>query len=116
MIRQRRIRTAEHQAEPEVAVTEFGGTSQLDAATANIHGNYPESGFNVNRQSDMIIRVTAGMGIIATKSARIEVKPGSVVTVEHGTGYRYEADDQSGLEVFMVSSPPWSANQYEHVD
>lgn len=116
MIRQRGARTADPRPESEVTVTELGGTAHLDAAAANIRGHYPETGFNVNRRSDMILKVMMGMGVIATATARITVRPGSVVTIEHGTPYRYETDKQAGLDVFMVSSPPWSPDQYEHID
>ncbi|MES2876637.1 MAG: hypothetical protein V4678_04170 [Patescibacteria group bacterium] len=93
-------------------VSELGFSSSQDAATAKISGRYPETGFALNRESDMVLRITHGIGIIATRESSEQVGEGDVLFIDKQTPYFYEGD----FEVLMVSSPPWSPEQYEHID
>lgn len=110
------IRKAAVEAVVEVApscmVTELGSSSSQDAAVASINGRYPETGFALNRESSMVIRVIRGMGDIATKDSTENLRAGDVVFIDADTPYRYEGH----FEVMIVSTPPWSAGQYEYIE
>jgi hypothetical protein len=100
------------EAAPTCTVSELGFSGSQDAAIATISGRYPETGFVLNRESDMIIRVTLGIGSIATRDSSEQVGVGDVLFIDKQTPYFYEGD----FEVLMISSPAWSPDQYEHVD
>ena len=97
---------------PTCSVSELGSSASQDVAVARINGRYPEAGFAVNRESDMVIRVTLGIGIIATKETSDMVTEGDTLFIDKQTPYYYEGN----LEVMLVSSPPWLPDQYEHIE
>ncbi len=100
------------QTAPTCTVSELGFSDSQDAAIAKISGRYPETGFALNRESDMVIRVSLGIGIIATRESSEQVEAGDVLFIDRQTPYFYEGD----FEVLMVSSPPWSPDQYEYIE
>lgn len=94
-------------------VTEYGSVGEADMAEALINGRYPEIGFAVNHESNMMVRVIAGTGIIAVRGAEYELHPGSVVCVDKETPYYYEGNS---LHIVMVCSPAWTLEQYSNVE
>lgn len=107
-----RLRGTTHASSEACTVTEFGVVGDSDLAEAHINGRYPESGYALNRQSDMIIRVISGMGALATNNVGYELHAGSVVKIEKETPYFY---DGNHLRLMMICSPPWSPEQYEEI-
>lgn len=108
-----RISGGEFSNGPSCQVTEYGAVGEADMAEAVITGRYPEQGFVINHESNMMIRVISGAGIIAVREAGYELHTGSVVRIDKETPYYYEGDD---LRLVIVCSPAWNAEQYSNIE
>lgn len=91
-------------------VNEYGGTSQIDGATAHINGRYPEQGWAVNRQVTELIFVLGGKGQLITQNAQCDLQVGDMAIVDPGERYHFQGGD---LRVLLVCTPPWTPDQYE---
>lgn len=99
---------------PTCTVTEYGKIGDnADLAEAMINGRYPEAGFGLNRESDMMIYVVSGSGAVVQEGTGFEIHPQQAVSIDKGTKYYFEGNN---LRILMISSPPWSPEQYEHID
>lgn len=94
-------------------VREFGNIETIDGADIVINGRYPEVGFAMNENSDMVARVLSGSGRIITKKVETSLNLGDVVFVEKQEAYYLEGDK---LELFMVCAPAWKLEQYKNVE
>lgn len=94
-------------------VAEYGEIGTTSVAEAHIHGRYPENGFALNEQSDMMIRVISGAGVVAIRSAGYELHKGDVVRISSQTPYYYEGDK---LHLLLISSPAWNSHQYKYLE
>ncbi len=99
---------------PSCEVAEFGKLSGVaDMAEARIDGRYPEKGFSLNHQSDMLVYVLSGSGVVVYQSSGFELHANQVVSIEKETPYYFEGED---LRILMISAPAWNAEQYEQVE
>ena len=109
----RRVTGEQSSSGPTCSVTEFGKVGAADLAEVAINGRYPQQGFSINHESDMMIRVIAGTGAIALRGVGYELHPGNVIHIDKETPYYYEGEQ---LLVLLISSPAWSKEQYEIVN
>jgi len=94
-------------------VTEFGGIGNADIAKAVIQGRYPAHGFALNHASDMLLYVLSGSGSLVLHDEEYQLHPTNVIQVDKETPYYYEGN---GLEILIMCSPAWNADQYEQID
>lgn len=102
-----------HQNSDTCVVYEYGANRQNDCAKAVINGRYPERNFAMNEVSEMTVYVLSGLGRVATRDAAAELRPGDVCFIGKNEPYYYEGKD---LAVLMVSTPPWSPDQYTETE
>ncbi|MFC6823543.1 cupin domain-containing protein [Halopelagius fulvigenes] len=57
-------------------------------------------------ESDVVVSVWAGTGIVREGDEEHRVEPGDVVAVEAGTPRGVKADDDGRLEALLVTAPP----------
>lgn len=105
--------SVEHQNSPSCSVREYGNITTIDGTDAHINGRYPETGFAVNKISDVALKVLGGYGLLATKTTSQELKPDDVAFVPHGEAYYFEG---TSLKIFMACAPAWSPDQYSEID
>lgn len=97
---------------PTCRVKEYGGTSQIDGATARINGRYPEQGWAVNRRVTELIFVLGGKGQLIMRDAQRDLRVGDMAIVDLGEHYYFQGSD---LHMLLVCTPPWTPDQYELV-
>lgn len=102
-----------HQNSTSCEVKEFGGIGTIDGADIVINGRYPETGFSLNRESSVVVRILSGTGMLAGRDSRQQLAEGDVAFVEEGEAYYFEGKN---LTLFMASTPAWSPKQYSNVD
>lgn len=99
---------------PSCEVTEFGDVNgTADMAEARINGRYPEHGFSLNHESDMMVYVLSGSGVVVYQESGFELHANQVVSIEKETPYYFEGAD---LRILMVCAPAWSPEQYEQIN
>lgn len=98
---------------PTCSVTEFGEIGEADLAEAMIHGRYPETGSGINHQSDMLVYVISGGGILVQEELGFELHPQNAVYIDKGTPYYFEGEN---LCILMACSPAWNPDQYDQVN
>ncbi|MFB6232669.1 MAG: cupin [Haloarculaceae archaeon] len=65
--------------------------------------------------SDVVITVQSGSGVVREGDTDHRVEPGSVVAVEAGTDRGVKADDGGRLEAVLVTAPPPTDAEHEPV-
>jgi len=65
--------------------------------------------------SDVAIHVQSGTGLVGDGEDEHDVEPGDVVVVEADTNRGVKADDDTRLEVFLVTAPPPTDAEHEPV-
>src|SRR3989339_586971 len=97
-----------------VKVYEFSGSESLDAALAELTGNYPLSGWAVNTECDMMYLVVSGEAKFYFKDESYKnIKKDSAVFISKGVPYRVKVTSREPLRVWMPSSPHWTPSQYK---
>ena len=65
--------------------------------------------------SDLVVAVQSGTGVVREGETDHRVEPGDVVTVAAGTDRGVKADDDSQLEALLVTAPPPTDAEHEPV-
>lgn len=65
--------------------------------------------------SDVVITVQSGSGIVREGDTDHPVEPGSVIAIEAGTDRGIKADDGGRLEAVLVTAPPPTDAEHEPV-
>lgn len=87
--------------------------AKLNVAPIEISGRYPESGYTSNTESDAIIHVTEGSGVLGmTDGAAVELAVGDQVHLAVGDAYYFEGN----LKIIYAATPPWTPQQTEHIE
>ena len=66
-------------------------------------------------ESDVVVDVRSGSGLVREGEAEHRVEPGDVVAVEAGTRRGILADDGERLEALLVAAPPPTDTEHEPV-
>lgn len=86
---------------------------ESNVAEINLSERYPAEGFTLNTKSKMIVRVLEGGVTFICDDESIFLPKDSVVLVETNKKYAWEPKPEVSL--FIVSIPPWTADQAEIV-
>ena len=85
----------------------------LNVAPISIRGRYPANGFTSNLESDAIVHVVDGSGIIGLKDgSSVVLAKNDQLHLAVGDTYYFEGN----LEVIYAASPIWTPEQTEHTD
>ncbi|MFB6102761.1 MAG: cupin domain-containing protein [Haloplanus sp.] len=66
-------------------------------------------------ESDLVVSVRSGTGIVREGETPHEVDPGDVVVIPAGTERGIKADDDSRLEALLVTAPPPTEAEHDPV-
>jgi len=66
-------------------------------------------------ESDVVISIRAGAGIVRDGEDTHSVSPGDIVVIEAGTARGIRADEDERLEALLVTAPPPSDAEHEPV-
>lgn len=88
-------------------------SSAANLAEICLTGRYPETGFAMNTQSEMFVRVLEGQVTLSCEGYEATMKAGSTVLVETNRPYFWMPDGFVRLLVF--STPPWTPEQHRNV-
>ncbi len=87
------------------------GDKDIDIATAEIKGRYPEDCYCVNAEVKEMIYVISGGGKIYKENEIISFKAGDAILIDKGEKYYWVAD----CKVAMACSPAWQPEQHKLV-
>jgi len=65
--------------------------------------------------SDLVVAVQSGTGVVREGESEHRVEDGDVVTVDAGTDRGVKADDDTRLETLLVTAPPPTDAEHEPV-
>lgn len=88
-------------------------TEAMNVAEIILTGRYPETGFALNRESEMIVRILKGSVTFRCEGEEVELPEGSTVLVQ--TGRKYCWIPQESVTLYAVSSPPWTPEQHQSI-
>ncbi len=92
--------------------TEYNfGDKDIDIATAEINGKYPEKGYCVNTEVKEMIFVISGRGTIHKENEIVTFKAGDAILIDKGEKYFWDAH----CKVAMACSPAWRPEQHKLV-
>ncbi len=92
--------------------TEYGfGDKDIDIATAEINGKYPEDAYCVNTEVKEIILVLLGGGFLHKENETIPFKAGDAILIDKGEKYFWDAH----CKVAMACTPAWYPEQHKIV-
>lgn len=83
----------------------------MNAAEITLTSRYPQTGFALNRQSEMFVRILDGGVRFECEGEEIELLWGAVVLIE--TNKKYCWVPYGSVTLYVVSSPPWTPGQQE---
>ena len=86
-------------------------TTAANVAEISLTSRYPESGFALNKQSEMIVRILDGSTIFHCEGEEVLLPQGTTVLVQ--TNKRYCWIPQGSVRLYVVSTPPWTSEQHE---
>lgn len=86
----------------------------MNVSEITLNSRYPETGFALNKKSEMIVRVLEGSVLFCCEVEEVELSVGATVLVETNKKYFWEPRDS--VTLYIVSNPPWTKEQAENVE
>jgi ethanolamine utilization protein EutQ (cupin superfamily) len=86
----------------------------INMAEITLEVRYPESGFVSNLASDMIVYVLEGKVELTIESRKIALDKGSAVCILKNQKYFWIPNNT--VQLLIVSSPPWTADQQVKIE
>lgn len=87
--------------------------ASLNVAPITIKGRYPESGFTSNLESDAIVHIVEGVGIVGlSDGSSIELAKNDQIHIAVGDAYYFQGD----LNIVYAASPAWTPQQTRHIN
>lgn len=80
---------------------------------SEIHGRYPQSGYDVDTKVEALWYVLEGAGQVSIADEMFTLNPGDIVRIPQNSKIWIEGD---GLKLVVVSCPPWFLEQHKHLD
>jgi mannose-6-phosphate isomerase class I len=84
---------------------------ELNISEIHLSKRYPTEGFVLNAKSRMIVRILEGGVTFTSEDESVFLPKGSVVLVDTNKKYAWEPKPEVSL--YIVSTPPWTAEQAE---
>lgn len=81
----------------------------INFATANIQGRYPDSGYCVNEKCKELIYVIDGNGTLNKKNEKINFSRGDAILIDKGEIYYWDAK----CIIAMPCTPAWYPEQHK---
>ena len=104
--------TTTHKNSESCIATEYSlGDSDIDFATVEIMGRYPDEGRVMNQISKEACLILKGGGKIVIEGKETELHEGDVVLVESGEKYFWGGT----MTIAVACTPPWSMGQHKKV-
>ncbi len=88
------------------------GDPDLDFATVEIAGRYPDSGRVTNFISKEICLILKGSGKIVIEGKEVTLIEGDVILVHAGEKYFWDGH----MFIAVTSNPPWKIEQHKKVE
>lgn len=86
--------------------------NSVSVGVSSIHGRYPETGFDVDKEIEQVWYVESGEGTIETEGGLNPIALHDMVHIPKNTPYAITGNE---LVLVVSSSPPWSSNQHIHI-
>jgi hypothetical protein len=87
--------------------------ANLNVSPISIRGRYPDSGFTRNLESDAVVHVIEGSGILGlNNSSSVILVKSDQLHLAVGDTYYLEGN----LDIIYAASPAWTPEQTEHID
>lgn len=86
----------------------------MNVSEITLNSRYPETGFALNKKSEMIVRVLEGSVLFHCEGEEVEISACATVLVETNKKYFWEPRDS--VTLYIVSNPPWTKEQAENVE
>ncbi|MEK7583376.1 MAG: cupin domain-containing protein [Patescibacteria group bacterium] len=107
-----RKETTVHKNSESCIATEYPlGDTDLDFATVEIAGRYPDEGRVMNLKSKEIALVLKGHGKIVIEGKEVVLNEGDVILVEPGEKYFWDGT----MSIAVACTPPWSMEQHKKI-
>jgi mannose-6-phosphate isomerase-like protein (cupin superfamily) len=101
-----------HKNSDSCIATEYPiGDPDIDFATVEITGRYPDEGRVMNRTSKEIFLILKGTGKIVIEGREVKLNQDDVILVEPGDKYFWEGT----MSIAVSCTPPWSKEQHQKV-
>ena len=88
------------------------GDEDLDFATVQISGRYPDQGRVMNVVSKEACFILKGGGLIVVEGKEVLLDEGDLVLVTAGEKYFWEGT----ITIAVTCRPPWSSEQHKRVE
>ncbi|HYD93021.1 MAG TPA: AraC family ligand binding domain-containing protein [Candidatus Paceibacterota bacterium] len=83
----------------------------LSLGVSEIHGRYPEAGYDVDTAIEQIWYVESGDGVVGTETETYTITPGDLVIISPNEKYWIQG---TNLKLVVASSPSWFEDQHKH--
>lgn len=80
---------------------------------SEIHGRYPEKGFDIDETVEGCWYVEQGTGFIGIGNEEHALEPGDVISLPANEKFYIIGNH---LRLVVASSPPWYPEQHKHID
>ena len=87
------------------------GDTDLDFATVEITGRYPDSGRVTNLKSKEACLILQGGGKIVIEDKEVSLEKGDLIVVEAGEKYFWDGT----MTIAVTCRPPWTKEQHTQV-
>lgn len=105
--------TITHDNSDHCIATEYPvGDKDIDFATVEISGRYPDEGRVTNRTSKEICLILKGHGRIVIEGKEIRLNGGDVILIEPGEKYYWDGT----MSIAVSCTPPWNKEQHKSVE
>lgn len=102
-----------HKNSDKCEVIEYGfNDKDIDCATAQINGRYPDTGYCVNEECKELIYVIEGKGTLNKKDQIVEFKKGDAILINKGEVYYWNAQ----CTIVMPCTPAWYPEQHKLIE
>ncbi len=88
-------------------------TTAANVAEISLTGRYPEAGFALNKQSEMIVRILEGSTVFQCEDEEVFLPTGSTILVETNKAYCWIPEEF--VKLYVVSTPPWTPEQHQNI-
>jgi mannose-6-phosphate isomerase-like protein (cupin superfamily) len=87
--------------------------NHVAVGVSEIHGRYPEQGYEVDKEVEQVWYIEKGRGTIWLTNTEYSLEAGDMMLVPKGEKYWIEGNN---LKLIVSSSPPWFSAQHAHIE
>ena len=94
-----------------VAIEYPMGDKDINGATIELNGRYPDTGRVVNEVCKELVYVIEGTGILAVEGEEVQLAHGDLALIEPGEKYFFDGK----LKLFVPCVPAWYPEQHKNI-